>query len=298
MPSLGLRVRCRPIRDDDRRAIVNLLLKSFRGDPEFWQEALNRLAEHATPPGFPKYGYLLEVNDVAVGMLLLISTSLREGGEAKLRCHVSSWTVWPAFRAYATFLATQALRHKEATYVNISAIPETVDILGAQGFTRYCTGRFTAVPALKLGSPRLRIAAATADMRPGDDLPADELVLLLKHAGYGCISLIATEGERRIPFVFEPMTRFRVVRTAYLVYCRSIDDFVRLAGPLGRFLAKRGYPFVAFDANGRVPGLIGRYAEATPRYFRGPDRPRLGDLAYSERAVLGLTFPPTVGLED
>src|ERR1700733_3905400 len=129
MTSGGLRVRCRPIRDDDRRAIVNLLLKSFRGDPEFWQEALNRLAEHATPPGFPKYGYLLEVNEVAVGMLLLISSSLRDGGETKLRCHVSSWTVWPAFRAYATFLATQALRHKEATYLNISAIPETIDIL-------------------------------------------------------------------------------------------------------------------------------------------------------------------------
>jgi len=298
MPFRGLRVRCRQIRDDVRRAIVNLLLKSFRGDPGFWHAALDRLAEHATPPGFPKYGYLLEVNDVPVGMLLLISSSLREGGETKLRCHVSSWTVWPAFRTYATFLATQALKHKEATYVNISAIPETVDILGAQGFTRYCTGRFTAVPALKLRSPRVRVAAVTADMRPGDDLPPDELVLLVNHASYGCISLVATEGDRRIPFVFEPMTRFRVVRTAYLVYCRSIDDFVRLAGPLGRFLAKRGYPFVALDAIGPVPGLIGRYADATPRYFKGPDRPRLGDLAYSERGVLGLTFPPSVGLEE
>jgi hypothetical protein len=298
MPGRALRVRCRQIRDDDRRAIVNLLLKSFRGDPPFWQQALTQLAEHPTPPGFPKYGYLLEVNGVVAGMLLLVSTAIQVNGETKVRCHISSWTVWPPFRPYASLLATQALKHKDATYLNISAIPSTIDILAAQGFTRYCTGRFAALAALKIGGLRVHIAPATADMLPGPDLPPDELVLLLRHASYGCISLVATVDGRRYPFVFEPITRLRVVRSAYLTYSRGIDAFVRLAGPLGRYLVRRGLLFVELDANGPVPGLIGRYAEATPRYFRGPDPPRLGDLAYSERAVLGLTFPATVGLEE
>jgi hypothetical protein len=35
--------------------------------------------------------------------------------------------------------------------------------------------------------------------------------------------------------------------------------------------------------------LIGRYFDATmPKYFKGPDRPRLGDLAYTEAAMFGV----------
>jgi hypothetical protein len=37
------------------------------------------------------------------------------------------------------------------------------------------------------------------------------------------------------------------------------------------------------DANGPIPGLVGRYSEARGRkYAKGPHVPRLGDLAYTE----------------
>jgi hypothetical protein len=43
------------------------------------------------------------------------------------------------------------------------------------------------------------------------------------------------------------------------------------------------------DANGPVQGLTGKYFDQTmPRYFRGPRRPRLGDLAYTEVAMFGV----------
>jgi hypothetical protein len=42
---------------------------------------------------------------------------------------------------------------------------------------------------------------------------------------------------------------------------------------------------VILDANGPIPGLYGKYRANMPRYFRGPDRPRLGDLAYTEAAL-------------
>ena len=90
------------------------------------------------------------------------------------------------------------------------------------------------------------------------------------------------------------MTHFRFVHVLPISSIRpSIDDFVRFAGPLGRFLARHGIALVVLDANGRVPGLVGHYVQATPKYFRGPERPRLGDIAYSERDVLGLRFPPS-----
>jgi hypothetical protein len=294
MSSWPPRVRCRPIRDDDIEAIMILLWKSFGRTRDFWQFALQRLAEHPTPTGFPKYGYLLEINGVAVGMLLLISTSIDADGETRVRCHVSSWYVWPAFRAYGALLAAQALKHKNATYVDISPLSHTFDMLAAQGFTRYCEGLFITVPALKLGSLRARVSAITPDLRPGRGLEADEIELLIRHARYGLTSVVVTDGDRRHPFVFEVTKKYLVVRFAYLTYCRSIEDFVRFAGPLGRFLARYGIAFAGLDANGPVPGLIGRYVKITPKYFKGPDRPRLGEVAYSERVVLGLRFPPTV----
>jgi hypothetical protein len=74
----------------------------------------------------------------------------------------------------------------------------------------------------------------------------------------------------------------------YLAYCRDLKDFVRFAGPLGRFLSLRGITLVVLDSNGPISGLIGIYSDAFPKYFKGPDQPHLGDLAYSERVMFGV----------
>ena len=79
-----------------------------------------------------------------------------------------------------------------------------------------------------------------------------------------------------------------MVPFAHLAYCRDLNEFVRFAGPLGRFLARRGILLVVLDSNGPVGGLIGRYFDGPPKYFKGPDQPRLGDIAYSERVIFGV----------
>jgi hypothetical protein len=46
---------------------------------------------------------------------------------------------------------------------------------------------------------------------------------------------------------------------------------------------------VIVDANGPIPGLIGLFRrDSMPKYFKGPQPPRLGDLAYTEYALLGV----------
>jgi hypothetical protein len=299
MSSRPLRVRCRTIEDGDRDAVLNLLLKSgFGGNRAFWTEALQRLSEHPTPESYPKYGYLLEVNNVAVGLLLLICSTIPAAGELKVRCNTSCWTVWPAFQAYGTLLVAQALKHKEATYINISPLPHTFKLMAAQGYKRYCEGRFSALAALIPRFPGVEIAEVSDGTEPGEDLSVDEITLLLEHVDYGCISLVVTAEGRRYPFVFEPTRRYRYIRVAYLTYCRSVDDFVRLAGPLGRYLARLGYLWVDLDANGPLTGLIGHYWKTTPKYYRGSEPPRLGDLAYSERVVIALQFPARIGPQE
>ncbi len=76
---------------------------------------------------------------------------------------------------------------------------------------------------------------------------------------------------------------------AQLIFCRDVADFVRFAGPLGRYLLRRGIPWVILDSERADQGasriLSGR--ESGRKYFRGPDKPRLGDLAYTELPLFG-----------
>jgi len=64
---------------------------------------------------------------------------------------------------------------------------------------------------------------------------------------------------------------------ALLVYCRSLEEFIRFTGPMGRFLAWRGMPIVFIDSNGPIPGFIGKPIDKGPKFFRGPYRPHFGD---------------------
>jgi len=282
-------IRCRQIGEADIAAVAALLGRGFPNRTrQFWSDALARLTRREPPPGFPKYGYLLESGHAAVGALLLICSTVREDGRLATRCNLSSWYVEPAYRAYATLLVSQALADKDATYTNVSAAPHTWPIIEAQGFSRYCDGVFVAVPMLKdLFGDGVRVF--DAGEKPTVSFDASEQDILQRHAEHGCISLWCESGGRAYPFVFRPRVVKRAIPCAQLIYCRDVSDFVRFAGPIGRYLARRGDPFVIIDSNGAIPGLIGTFCPGRmTKYFKGPRRPRLGDLAYTEYAVLGV----------
>jgi hypothetical protein len=249
---------------------------------------LARLTRREPPPGFPKYGYLLESGDAAVGALLLICSTMREDGRLATRCNLSSWYVEPAYRAYATLLVSQALADKDATYTNVSAAPHTWPIIEAQGFSRYCDGVFVAVPMLKdLFGRGVRVFDARQN--PAASFDPSEQDILQRHAEHGCISLWCESARRAYPFVFQPRIVKRAIPCAQLIYCRDVGEFVRFAGPIGRYLVRRGKPFVIIDSNGAIPGLVGTFRPGSmAKYFKGPQRPRLGDLAYTEYVVLGV----------
>lgn len=283
-------IRCRQIADNDILAVTDFLARGFPGrDREFWQRALARLRKHEPPPGLPKYGYLLESGGVPVGTILLICSRMRAEDKPALRCNLSTWYVEPAFRSYASLLVSRALTNKDVTYLNVSPAPHTWPIIEAQGFSRYCDGIFVAIPALSglfHGAGAKILPAAEQPAAPFDPF---ERELLLQHAELGCMSLWCVTAERAYPFVFRSRRVKNLFPCAQLIYCRALADLVRFAAPLGRYLARHGRPFVIIDANARLPGLIGIYRRGcTPKYFKGPQRPRLGDLAYTEYAVMGV----------
>jgi hypothetical protein len=283
-------LRCRQIDQADIDAVATLLARGFPvRNLQFWQNALAQLTRHEPPPGLPKYGYLLEGDGAVVGAILVICSTIPANDPAATRCNLSSWYVEPRFRAYAPLLVSQALRHKNVTYTNVSAAPHTRPIIEAQGFSRYSEGIFVAMPALQgpFGNPAVEVF--DAQRQPRVDFDPCDREMLQQHASHGCISLWCATSERAYPFVFRPRLVRGFLPCAQLIYCRDVGDLVRFAGPIGRALVWHGRPLILVDANGPIPGLFGWFSRGRmPKYFKGPQRPRLGDLAYTEYAVLGV----------
>jgi hypothetical protein len=280
-------VRCRQIADADVGDVAEFLRRGFPSrSREYWLGVLDRLGKHPTPADMPKYGYLIDSAGAPVGVILLISSVIHEGGRPTIRCNVSSWCVEPGFRIHAPLLISQATRKKDITYFNISPARHTQSIVETQGFSRYSDGQFVAF--LFPGSRRRGPAQVVGcDVCPNAHFEPFERELLLAHAQYGCISLWCITAERAYPFVFLPRLVKRIVPCVQLIYCSDIEDLVQFSQPIGSYLALRGRPFVLIDSKGPIGGLAGKYLDGVaPKYFKGPTSPRVGDLAYTEAVML------------
>lgn len=290
---LTQKIRCREIAASDVDAVADLLTRGFVGrSREYWLQGLRRQAVRDVPNGYPRFGYMLDNDGAAVGVLLLLYTSRNHGGEVTIQCNLSSWCVDPAFRNYAPLLTKIAQRHKEVTYLNISPATWTWPIIEAQGFNSYCSGLFFSIPALSRVRSGSTIETISPDTKAIEGLPDTEVELLASHARYGCLSLVCrTSSGGPFPFILIPLRIRRgwiAPPAMQLVYCRDIAEFVECAGTIGRALIRHGKLSVLLDSNGPVPGLAGIYSGARGRkYFKGPHPPRLADLTDTELVLYG-----------
>jgi hypothetical protein len=279
-------IRCRQIGTSDLDAIADLLVAGFpRRSRGYWVRALELLSHRVPPEGYPRYGLMLEVGTAAVGVILLICTKMQNS--CAVQCCESSWYVAPEFRAYASLLILKTFKFR-ATHLNLSPAPHTVPIIEALGFRRFCNGVFAAVPALAAETGKTKIIRVVNTMHPEKFLPVGVLRLLQDHESFGCLSLWCETQDGGVPFIFRRRFMKQMVPSAQLIYCPAVDELIRFGGPIGRFLALRGMPFMTVPANGPIPGLLGKYFDDRPIYYLGPDRPRLGDLTYTEMAMFGI----------
>jgi len=290
--ALRPQIRCREIGESDLDRVADLLTRGFDGRPrDYWVQGLRRQAARAVPQGYPRFGYMLDHEGVAVGVLLLLYSLRPCDGELAIHCNLSSWYVEPAFRNYAPMLTKIAQRHKEVTYFNISAATSTWPIVEAQGFRAYCKGLYVSFPLMSRPEPDVTVETVAADAAAVDGLPPADVELLARHASFGCLSLVCRAAKGAIPFIFKPMRirRGRIaVPVVQMVYCRDTVDYVACAGAIGRALFMRGKISVALDANGPVEGVAGFYTERRGRkYFKGPHRPALADLTDTELVLYG-----------
>jgi hypothetical protein len=280
------RIRCRLIEETDIESATDLLTQGFPATTRnYWTNGFETLKTRPRPEGYPDYGYVLDADTTLVGVILLIFSQTGDPAHPTIRCNVSSWYVVPDYRTHATLLVSAAQKLKHVTYINISAAAHTWPIIEARGFRRYTEGQFAALPALSRGRGRARAFGADAG-----DLALPEHDLLQTHAAAGCEVLVCDTDQGPAPFVF---VRRRIAYAPFgvwqLIWCRDTADFVRCAGPLGRRLLRQGVLCVLCDAEGPIAGLAGRFfKDRTPRFFKGPERPRMNDLTDTEIVLFGI----------
>jgi hypothetical protein len=283
-------VVARDIADGDLLEVADLLHEGFPSKPAMrFLAALQLLARRAPVHGMPQFGYLLSSGNEIVGVLLTIGSEIEDQSENYVKCNLGCWYVRPAYRLYAPLLVLRSYRNRKVTHLNIWPARHTWETIKAQGFAPACSGTFVGMPLLSAHGGRARIHVVRADLPMPAALPAHEARILQDHAEYGCLSIVCEDNARFTPFIFH-RRRFRRAQIpgAQLIYCRSPDDLSGLAGPVGRYLAQRGMPWLLASTNGRIGGIPGFYLrDKMPIYYKGPNRPREGDLTYTEAAMFG-----------
>jgi hypothetical protein len=284
----GRNLLVRKIEQSDFEEVSKLLGQHIGYPTGYFMELLQRMTKLPAVGNYPKYGRALVSEGKIVGAIVLIFSTRIRDAVSVVRCHVTGWAVEPEFNPLAALFFARDLAHKDVTYLNLSAgwSPHTVPIIEAQGFARYSDGEFFSIPALEFSAPKHnKVTVISGESLPNRPFEASDRELLLDHSSYGCISLWCLTSERAYPFVFRPRRFKRIVPGAQLIYCSDIADFVRFAGPIGRYLARRGNCVIRIDANGPIPGLIGVYQHGVDcRYCKGP-KPRVGDLSYTHLAM-------------
>ena len=278
------KVRCRQIAAADLDAIADLLAVGFpKRSRKYFAEVLDLLSRRAPPQGCPRYGFMLESGEKPVGVLLVLASQMPDS-TVRTACH--AWYVTPGFKSYAAILVSKSIR-RDAINLNLWPALDSLPVIEAFGFKRYCNGAFAALPALAAATGKARIRRVMDASTPEDSIPAAQLRLLRDHARFGCLSLWCETKDGGYPFIFR--RRFPkalpILPVAQLIYCPSIDDLVRLARPIGKYLALRGMPVLLVPANGPIPGLMGKYFDDRSILYLGPQAPHIGDMAYT-KAVL------------
>ena len=283
-------VSCLAIRDEFIDDVVACLARSFPRRPRnYWVSALERMSLLPVLEGYPRLGYALLANGRVVGVLLLIFARCYRADQQYIRCNISSWCVDPEFRASAIVLHMAAVKHREVTYFNISPAPHTRSLIEAMGFRRISSGQILFFPLPSGFGTGVRVCLFAPDSAEASLLPAIERRILADHAALGCMAILCVAEGNVFPFVFQRRMLLRnLIAGSQLIYCRNMEEFFRFSRSLGRYLLFRSGWFFIVDASGPRPGLAGRYfPERNPRYFKGPNPPSVGDLAYTELAVLG-----------
>lgn len=265
---------------------LSLLVEGFpERSPAFWKQALDALGDYAGKSDAGPIGYLMQVDDEAVGVILTIASWRRDDRRI---VNLSSWYVRAEHRWQAARMLMQVTADKSAIYTDISPSPETARLNKALGFSTVSD----CVVLLPLPLTALRGRSEGEVLRPADMpagvlTPADEAMLALHHAA-GCICAVHRTGERYTPLIFSPSRRYgrMVVR---LIYAEDGKVMVESGATIARFLLRSGILALTMPATeGDHPPTARMRSIPAPVQVKGEWAQGRIDKAYSELVFLHL----------
>jgi hypothetical protein len=274
----------REIVEQDQSDVVTLLTEGFpRRRPTYWQRGLENIRALPQVQGYPRYGYLLEEDGAAQGVILLLSTLTNNNAP---RANVSAWYVRQGYRTKAPLLYKLATRQKSGLHVNISPAAHVVPIARAFGFKPYTNG-LCLIDARASLRPAHGWRLTRYDPKSGGTLPGLTADVAARHHGYGCSVLLLENGTGPVELL-----TYRLKLIKGFIPCAQMlhgtpDHVLAAAGPLMRHLSGRGIflALVDIDEATETSGFH-RYPGRNLRYAKG-GTPAIGDLVDSEYAVFG-----------
>ena len=268
--------RCRQIAEADLDAVADLLTRGFPRRPrDYWADGAGaRCARRADARGLPAVRLPAGGRRRGGGgviLLIFADPATATAPVALQRLELVRRAGLPQPCGAADALAAASCKH--VTYLNTSPA-------GTPG--RSSTRRAIAATARASSSACRRCAGARRaagcrrcrDRRRGRLAPSCDL--LRGHAAHGCLVLVCETRERPMPFVFLRRAARHARRAARCSWSTAATprDFVRCAGPLGRFLLRRGV--AAGDLRRerrRSRACVGFFNGARAALLQGPDRP-------------------------
>lgn len=271
-------MKIRQIGAADLAAVERLLCEGFpRQTPAYWRRALQIMQDREAPADLPRYGLVID-NDGRLDGVLLTVASVRDG---KTLCNLSSWYVREGQRQHSIFLLRGAMRNRSVTYTDISPAQAIVPMIGKLGFRPYTAGALLLTPARMLQTGQDSVRALDETALAG--LEAGERGRILRHIGCGCAGLMVGD----MPALYRVKRLKGIIPSARFV-CGAPARLVASAGPLLRFLARRGIVLAMLDVPQGGRPAVGRYFPRRDlRYAAGGDPPEAGDLLDTELSLFG-----------
>jgi hypothetical protein len=274
----------REITDDDLEAICELLIEGFPLQSEgYWTRGLANLGSLRAVEGFPRYGYLLDADDAAQGVLLTITS---DHGVDGVRTNLSGWYVREGYRHFATFLFQHALKLKNTTFLNTSPSARVLPIVKAFGFEPFTSGVMMLDLRRAIRGRSSRGGVQRLGIGDLDDLSEPEGVIAEDHLRMGC-DVLWLETDVQGGLLIHRRKWIRRFLPCSQVILADPGLMTELAGPVMRALAIRGSVLALCDVDHTPEAAIKRVFPQGIRYFKGADAPPVANLSYSEFAVFG-----------
>jgi hypothetical protein len=274
----------REIAEEDLPAVVALLAEGFPSRRSvYWHRGFENMRALPALPGYPRYGYLLEEDGAAQGLILLLSSRNADGVP---RANLTSWYVRVAYRPKAVFLYKLAIKQNGGLHLNLSPSAHVLPIVERFGFKPY-TGGVCLLDARAALRPALGRRLTRYVPGRSFGLPAAAEKLAARHHGYGCTVLILHSGAGAPELII-----YRVKWIKGLIPCAQMllgapGQVLSAAGPLMRHLLGRAIPLALVDIGEDTQSAgARRYPGRNVRYVKGP-APAVGDMMDSELALFG-----------